>query len=112
MGYDDRSNKDRILENVELMFTDAEELMAQEQRSEDIDGSGVTSANSNNIREIAEIMYNNLFYGYLPDNLQLQAIIEICRRGWEYMTFLIYRIIRVLLKLRKRKIKKAQQGIK
>lgn len=35
-----------------------------------------------NIRSIAEIMYNNLFYGYLPEGLQLRALLEVCRRGW------------------------------
>ncbi len=56
-------------------------------------------------------MYNNLFYGYLPESLQMQAVIETCRRGWEYLTFLISRLIKLLLKISKRKMKKIQSGL-
>ena len=43
-------------------------------------------------------MFDKLFQGYLPDNMQLKLLIEICKRGWEYLAFFIGSFIRLLKK--------------
>lgn len=62
-----------MLENVELMFMDVDDIIAQD--STGSPESEPPSQHTDEIRSIAEIMYNQLFYGYLPESLQMQALI-------------------------------------
>ena len=48
------------------------------------------------VAEIAGILYDKLFQGYLPEALQLRILIELCKRGWEYFSFFLGRFIKIL----------------
>ena len=54
---------------------------------------------NNGAGEVASMMYDGLFQGHLPTDLQMKALLEVCRRGWEYLTFLICRLIKLLKKI-------------
>ena len=34
------------------------------------------------IGDVASIVYDKLFQGYLPETLQLKVLLELCKRGW------------------------------
>lgn len=55
------------------MFMDVDDIIAQD--STGSPESEPPSQHTDEIRSIAEIMYNQLFYGYLPESLQMQALI-------------------------------------
>lgn len=54
------------------MFMDVDDIIAQDRTSPP---ESEPPCQTDEIRSIAEIMYNQLFYGYLPESLQMQALI-------------------------------------
>ena len=73
MGFFDKDTRQRVISNASLFFNE-----------------------SINVEEVVGIMYDNLLQGYLPEKLQLKALLEVCRRGWEYFSFLICRMIKIV----------------
>ena len=41
-------------------------------------------------------LFDCLLHGYLPPVLQLRALLETCRRGWQYLSFLMGRYLALL----------------
>lgn len=76
MGYNEIETKRRIVISVQYLFPQEQEVVA----------------------EIAGILYDKLFQGYLPEALQLKILIELCKRGWEYFSFFLGRFIKILRK--------------
>jgi hypothetical protein len=50
------------------------------------------------VAEIASLIYEKMFQGYLPEYLQLRVLFELCKRGWEYFSFFLGRFIKLLKK--------------
>jgi len=45
-------------------------------------------------------MFDTMFQGYLPENIQLRFLIETCKRGWEYLSFFIGNFIKIIKQYR------------
>lgn len=77
MGYLESETKKKVIVNLQLILPDEPE-----------------------IEEIAAKMYSSLLHGFLPERLQLQLLIEVCKRGWEYFSFFIGRFIKTVRKFK------------
>lgn len=76
MGYREPETRTRVVLNVQYLYPQEQEVVG----------------------EIAGLLYDKLFQGYLPEALQLRVLMEVCRRGWEYLSFFLGRFIKILRK--------------
>jgi hypothetical protein len=78
MGYYEFETKKKIVMNLQFIYTEEEE-----------------------VSEIGNKLYESLFHEYLPEHLQLRLLIEVCKKGWEYLSFFIGKFIKILKRFKK-----------